>query len=162
MLSRCLPRLATHPVVALVPPFTEQTARLKVEAAEAAWNSRDPERCALAYTEDSCWRNRDQFLKGRAEIVRFLQEKWAKEKDYVLKKHYFCHSDNKIAVTFQYEYRIDEQWYRAYGNEHWTFDAEGKMRIRNASTNDVKISEDERVISRQVDLHKFSDGTCPR
>jgi len=124
--------------------------------------SRDPERCALAYTEDSIWRNRDQFLQGREAIKRFLAAKWVGESDYALRKHYFCHTDNKIAVTFQYEYRKDGQWYRAYGNEHWTFDANGKMAIRNASINDVPIAEGEREITERRDLDRFATGTFLR
>uniref|UniRef100_A0A7S1XB30 DUF4440 domain-containing protein n=1 Tax=Tetraselmis chuii TaxID=63592 RepID=A0A7S1XB30_9CHLO len=148
---------------ALVPPFTEETARLKVQAAEDAWNSCDPERCALAYTEDSIWRNRDSFLQGRGAIKNLLRRKWERELDYSLKKHYFCHTDDKIAVTFQYEYRTaDGQWFRAYGNEHWTFDAAGKMKIRNASINDVKIDESERCISTGDRVDRFSTGTFLR
>jgi len=142
------------------PPFTVATAVQKVQAAEDAWNTRDPERVALAYTEDSVWRNRSHFLKGHSEIKAFLKGKWATELDYRLKKHYFCHSENKIAVTFQYEYRDkDNQWYRAYGLEHWTFAENGLMKERNASINDVKIRSDERVIFQGADLSKFSTGT---
>jgi len=146
----------------IVPPFTEETARQKVQAAEDAWNSRDPERCAMAYTEDSIWRNRDQFLQGRQAIKDFLRGKWANESDYALKKHYFCHTDNKIAVTFQYEYCTDGQWFRAYGNEHWTFDANGKMAVRNASINDVKIDASERHITSREGLERFETGTFLR
>eukprot|EP00873_Tetraselmis_striata_P034918 jgi/Tetstr1/455182/TSEL_042032.t1 len=134
----------------------------KVQAAEDAWNSRDPERCAMAYTEDSIWRNRDQFLQGRQAIKDFLRGKWANESDYALKKHYFCHTDNKIAVTFQYEYCTDGQWFRAYGNEHWTFDANGKMAVRNASINDVKIDASERHITSREGLERFETGTFLR
>eukprot|EP01127_Copromyxa_protea_P007032 TRINITY_DN1696_c0_g1_i3.p2 TRINITY_DN1696_c0_g1~~TRINITY_DN1696_c0_g1_i3.p2 ORF type:complete len:131 (+),score=29.16 TRINITY_DN1696_c0_g1_i3:125-517(+) len=117
--------------------------------AEDAWNSQDPEKIALAYTEDSQWRNRDQFLCGRQEIIAFLTQKWKKEQNYSLKKHYFAHSGNRIAVTFQYEYKNaeDGKWYRAYGNENWTFDENGLMAIRNASINDVAITEEELLIS---------------
>mmetsp|Transcript_16042 Transcript_16042/g.36795 ORF Transcript_16042/g.36795 Transcript_16042/m.36795 type:complete len:171 (+) Transcript_16042:67-579(+) len=153
---------AASSVPPLVPPFTEEIARLKVQAAEDAWNSRDPERCALAYTEDSIWRNRDQFLQGREAIKTFLRGKWAKEEEYCLKKHYFSHSDDKIAVTFQYEYKTAGQWYRAYGLEHWTFDAEGKMKNRNASINDVNIEENERIIKPGADLTQFAAGTFLR
>lgn len=116
------------------------------------------------YTEDSIWRNRDQFLQGREEIKAFLTKKWATEGDYALKKHYFCHSDSKIAVTFQYEYRsnTDGQWYRAYGNEHWTFDSQGKMKTRNASINDVPISDCERAITYKDRSERFEDGTFLR
>ena len=137
-----------------VPPFTEATARQKVQAAEDAWNSRDPERVAMAYSEDTEWRNRDVFLKGRAAVRDFLQNKWTREKDYRLVKHYFAHTDNRIAVTFQYEYENQEgQLVRAYGNEHWTFDDEGYMKIRNASINDVIVTE--RSISSPA---KVTDG----
>jgi nuclear transport factor 2 (NTF2) superfamily protein len=104
--------------VKLIPPFSKEIARLKTLAEESAWNSRDPSRCALAYTVDSQWRNRDKFITGRDNIKEFLKNKWSLELDYKLKKHYFCHSDDSIAVTFQYEYRsaIDGKWYRAYGN----------------------------------------------
>ncbi|KAI8900458.1 hypothetical protein BC833DRAFT_563281 [Globomyces pollinis-pini] len=136
----------------LVPPFTRETAILKVQAAQDAWNSKDPVRCSLAYTPDSIWRNRSTFLQGREQIVKFLEEKWKSESDYHLKKHYFCHGDNTIAVTFQYEFKKDDQWYRAYGNENWTFNEEGLMAIRNASINDVKINYEDRVIG--VDQEK--------
>eukprot|EP00238_Polyblepharides_amylifera_P009935 CAMPEP_0196588064 /NCGR_PEP_ID=MMETSP1081-20130531/59478_1 /TAXON_ID=36882 /ORGANISM="Pyramimonas amylifera, Strain CCMP720" /LENGTH=147 /DNA_ID=CAMNT_0041910451 /DNA_START=182 /DNA_END=625 /DNA_ORIENTATION=+ len=144
-----------------MPPFTEETARKKVQAAEDAWNSLDPMRVAQAYTEDSMWRNRSTFLQGRPAIQAFLQAKWSREQNYRLKKHYFTHSDNKIAVTFQYEYQstLDSKWYRAYGNEHWTFDDAGYMKERNASINDVEIAENERFISDEVNVERFSSGT---
>ena len=127
------------------PPFTAETARAKVQAAEDAWNTRDPNRVALAYTEDSEWRNRDRFLKGRAEIRAFLSEKWAAELDYKLKKEYWAHTDNRIAVRFEYESRdADGNWRRSYGNEMWEFDEDGLMRRRYASINDAPIKENER------------------
>ena len=113
------------------PPFTEETARQKVQMAEDAWNSRDPERVALAYTEDSEWRNRSEFIKGRLEIVVFLRGKWAKELDYRLRKELWAFSDNRIAVRFEYEWHDDSgHWYRSYGNENWEFTPEGLMARR--------------------------------
>jgi nuclear transport factor 2 (NTF2) superfamily protein len=131
-----------------VPPFDETTARQKVQAAEDAWNSRDPQKVALAYTEDSRWRNRDEFLTGRAEIEDFLRRKWERELDYVLRKDLWAFTANRIAVRFQYEWHDAEgQWWRSYGNELWEFDAEGYMSRREASINDVRIAESERRIS---------------
>jgi nuclear transport factor 2 (NTF2) superfamily protein len=128
-----------------VPPFTEETARQKVQAAEDAWNTCDPERVAGAYTEDSQWRNRDEFLNGRAEIVDFLTRKWARELDYALRKDLWAFSGNRIAVRFQYESRDESGgWWRSYGNEQWEFDDEGYMRRREASINDVPIAETDR------------------
>lgn len=129
------------------PPFDETSAVAKVLGAEAAWNTRDPERVAGAYSEDSEWRNRDTFLKGRAEIRDFLAEKWAHELDYALRKDLWAYSGNRIAVRFQYE-SLDEsgQWWRSYGNENWEFDDRGLMRRREASINDLAISADERRI----------------
>ncbi len=130
------------------PPFTAETARQKVRAAEDAWNSRDPERVSLAYTEDSEWRNRDTFLRGRAEIVEFLRGKWEREQDYRLRKELWAFTDNRIAVRFEYEWHNDEdQWFRSYGNENWEFDENGLMRRRYASINDLPISADERRIA---------------
>ena len=127
-----------------VPPFTEESAKQKIQAAEDAWNSKDPERIALAYTEDSEWRNRDQFINGREAIVTFLSGKWAKELDYKLKKTYWAHTDDRIAVRFEYEWRdMSGQWYRAYGNENWEFDEKGLMKKRYASINDLRIEESE-------------------
>ena len=127
------------------PPFTEETARAKVQAAEDAWNSRDPERVALAYTEDSDWRNRTEFFTGREAIKEFLRRKWAKELDYRLMKELWAYTDNRISVRFEYEWRDENgQWYRAHGNEHWEFDEEGLMRRRDMSANDVPIQESER------------------
>ena len=124
-----------------LPPFTLETATAKVQAAEDAWNSRDPARVALAYTEDSEWRNRSEFLSDRASIKEFLTRKWAKELDYRLKKELWCFMDDKIAVRFEYEYHNDAgEWYRAYGNENWEFAPNGLMMRRFASINDVSIS----------------------
>lgn len=129
----------------LRPPFTYRTAVAKVRAAEDAWNSRDPVRASLAYSEDSTWRNRDEFLEGRAQIQAFLASKWQKERDYRLMKELWSFGENRIAVRFQYEYRDSSgQWWRAYGNELWEFDAEGLMRRREASINDRRIVEEER------------------
>jgi nuclear transport factor 2 (NTF2) superfamily protein len=130
-----------------VPPFTEETARLKVQAAEDAWNTRDPERVAAAYTEDSQWRNRDEFLSGRAAIVEFLRRKWDRELDYALRKDLWAFTDDRISVRFQYESRdASGRWWRSYGNEQWEFDAAGYMRRREASINDVPIDETDRRI----------------
>lgn len=129
----------------LRPPFDRATAIAKVRAAEDAWNSREPVRVSLAYSEDSTWRNRDKFLQGRGEIRAFLASKWAKELDYRLMKDLWTFGENRIAVRFQYEHRDAlGQWWRAYGNELWEFDAEGLMRRREASINDLAITEDQR------------------
>ncbi|MFF9089404.1 nuclear transport factor 2 family protein [Streptomyces sp. NPDC014991] len=129
------------------PPFTLETARRKVQAAEDAWNTRDPHRVALAYTPDSVWRNRDLFLTGRAEIVAFLTEKWARELDYALRKNLWSFHDDRIAVRFQYEWHdAGGQWWRSYGNELWEFDEHGLMRRREAGINDVAIAEADRRI----------------
>jgi nuclear transport factor 2 (NTF2) superfamily protein len=127
-----------------LPPFTHQTALLKVRAAEDAWNSRDPERVALAYTIDSEWRNRDGFLRGREAIVELLTRKWAREEEYRLVKDLWAFTGNRIAVRFQYECRTAGQWYRCYGNEQWEFADNGLMRRREASVNDVAIADSER------------------
>lgn len=128
-----------------LPPFTLETAQLKVQAAEDAWNSRDPERVALAYTADSEWRNRDEFFQGRAAITAFLQRKWAKELDYRLKKQLWCFMDHRIAVRFEYEWHDETgSWFRAYGNENWEFAPNGLMQRRFASINDLAIQESER------------------
>ncbi|MEV0830147.1 nuclear transport factor 2 family protein [Nonomuraea rubra] len=130
-----------------LPPFTAETAEQKVRLAEDAWNTRDPERVALAYTPDSVWRNREEFLTGRAEIVAFLTRKWAKEHDYALRKQLWAYTDDRIAVRFQYEWRdADGQWWRSHGNELWQFDANGLMARREASINDIPILEIERAI----------------
>jgi nuclear transport factor 2 (NTF2) superfamily protein len=129
------------------PPFTLETALAKVQAAENAWNSRDPERVALAYTEDSDWRNRAEFLRGRDEIRAFLRRKWAKELDYRLKKELWGFRENRIAVRFEYEWHdAAGQWYRSYGNELWEFDDSGLMARRYASINDAPIEERDRRI----------------
>jgi nuclear transport factor 2 (NTF2) superfamily protein len=128
-----------------LPPFTCESAVQKVRMAEDGWNSRDPERVALAYTEDSQWRNRAEFPKGRAQIVEFLTRKWARELDYRLIKELWTFGGNRIAVRFAYEWRDDSgQWFRSYGNENWEFDEHGLMRKRYASINDKPISESER------------------
>jgi uncharacterized protein len=130
-----------------LPPFTRETALRKVQAAEDAWNTRDPERVSLAYTEDSVWRNRDQFVTGRAEIVAFLTAKWERELDYVLRKSLWAFTEDRIAVRFQYECRdAAGQWWRSYGNENWEFDAHGLMRRREASINDLAIDVADRRI----------------
>ena len=130
-----------------LPPFDEAGARKKVQAAEDAWNTRDPEKVAGAYSEDSVWRNRDQFVTGRAEIAAFLKGKWDRELDYALRKDLWAFEGNRIAVRFQYESRdVDGQWWRSYGNELWEFDDEGYMRRREASINDVRIDGSERRI----------------
>lgn len=129
-----------------LPPFTPETAKEKVRLAEDGWNSRNAEKVSLAYTEDSAWRNRDLFITGRAEIVRFLTEKWQKEQEYRLIKELFAFTDNRIAVRYAYEFHdATGQWHRAYGNENWEFDNEGLMRKRYASINDLKISEAQRL-----------------
>ena len=129
-----------------LPPFTAETAAQKVRAAEDAWNRRDPETVALAYTPDSRWRNRDEFLSGRAEIVAFLTRKWAKERDYRLIKELWAFTENRIAVRFAYEWHhAGGQWFRSYGNENWQFDAEGYMAVRHASINDLAIAEADRL-----------------
>ena len=128
-----------------LPPFTAATAQIKVKAAEEAWNSRDPERVAGAYTEDSVWRNRDEFIVGRAEIKAFLERKWARELGYRLRKCLWAFTERRIGVRFQYEWHDARgQWYRSYGNELWEFDDNGLMRRREASINDVRIAESER------------------
>jgi nuclear transport factor 2 (NTF2) superfamily protein len=128
-----------------LPPFTLETALQKVQAAEDAWNTRDPERVALAYTVDSEWRNRTEFFSGRAAIKAFLQRKWQKEQDYRLKKELWCFMDNKIAVRFEYEWHDHAgQWFRAYGNENWEFADSGLMKRRYASINELAITASER------------------
>jgi hypothetical protein len=130
-----------------LPPFTEATAIQKVRMAEDAWNTRDPERVAGAYTEDSRWRNRAEFFQGRGAIVEFLRRKWARELDYRLIKEIWAFHGNHIAVRFQYEFHDDSgNWFRAYGNEQWEFDDEGLMRRRIASINDIPIAEHERQL----------------
>ncbi|MCA6502276.1 MAG: DUF1348 family protein [Pseudanabaena sp.] len=128
-----------------LPPFTLETAKAKIQAAENAWNTRDPDRVALAYTEDSEWRNRNEFVNGRDEIREFLKRKWARELDYRLRKELWCFMDNRIAVRFEYEYHDEAgNWYRAYGNENWEFAENGLMMRRFASINDLAIQESDR------------------
>jgi uncharacterized protein len=141
-----------------LPPFTRETAIQKVRLAEDAWNSRDPEKVALAYSIDSKWRNRSEFVNGRPEIVAFLGRKWKEELDYRLIKELWAFDDNRIAVRFAYEWRDDSgSWFRSYGNENWEFDEHGLMRLRHASINDVPIKESERQyhwpLGRRPDNH---------
>ena len=141
-----------------LPPFTLETAAAKVRAAEDGWNSRDPNRVALAYTVDSAWRNRAEFVNGRDQIVAFLTRKWQKELDYRLIKELWAHDGNRIAVRFAYEWHDDSgQWYRAYGNENWEFNEQGFMMRRFASINDLPIQESERkyhwALGRRPDDH---------
>ena len=140
------------------PPFTLETAIQEVQAAEDAWNTCDPERVALAYTEDTVWRNRSEFLQGRVAVVAFLTRKWERELDYALRKSLWCHDENRIAVRFQYEcHDAAGHWYRSYGNELWEFDENGLMRRRIASINDLRIAEEERKfhwpLGRRPDDH---------
>ena len=128
-----------------LPPFTLETAKEKIQKAENAWNSQDPVAVSKAYTVDSEWRNRNVFVKGREEIVEFLSDKWINEFNYKLKKEYWAHTDNRIAVRFEYEYKNKNgQWFRAYGNENWEFDKNGLMQRRYASINDLEIKEEDR------------------
>jgi uncharacterized protein len=128
-----------------LPPFNEEAARQKVQAAEDAWNTRNPERVALAYTEYTEWRNRTEFLHGRGEVVEFLKRKWAKEHEYRLKKTLWAFTGNRIAVRFEYEWHDDAgQWWRSHGNENWEFDELGSMKFRFASINDQPIAEADR------------------
>lgn len=141
------------------PPFTHETAVEKVRLAEDGWNSRNAEKVSLAYSEDSVWRNRDLFITGRAEIVRFLTEKWEKEQEYRLVKELFAFTGNRIAVRYAYEFHdANGQWYRAYGNENWEFDPQGLMKRRYASINDLKITEAQRLFhwpqGRRPDDHQ--------
>ncbi len=141
-----------------VPPFSRETAIMKVRMAEDAWNSRDPNRVSLAYTEDSRWRNRAEFINGRAEIVAFLTRKWNKELDYRLVKEMWTFGDNRIAVRFAYEWHDDSgHWFRSYGNENWEFNADGVMERRFASINDLPITEADRKyrwpLGRRPDDH---------
>ena len=132
-----------HPL----PPFTKNTAKLKVQLAEYAWKAQDYIKVSKAYTVDSEWRNRNQFINGRQEIQDFLKDKWENELDYKLKKELWSYNDNRIAVRFEYEYRnADNQWFRAYGNENWEFDENGLIRKRYASINDVAIAEKDRKL----------------
>ena len=133
--------------IPIIPPFTSASAMAKVQAAEDAWNSRDPQRVSLAYTEDSEWRNRSEFLRGRDEIRTFLTRKWERELDYRLRKTLWAFGENRIAVRFEYEWHDESgQWYRSYGNEMWEFDDRGLMAHRFASINDAPIRESERRV----------------
>ncbi|KOV11066.1 50S ribosomal protein L21 [Streptomyces sp. XY431] len=141
-----------------LPPFTEETARVKVRAAEDGWNTRDPQRVALAYTPDSRWRNRAEFVTGREEIAAFLTRKWQREHEYRLVKELWAHTADRIAVRFAYEWHDDAgHWYRSYGNENWAFDQDGLMAHRHASINDLPITEAERLfhwpLGRRPDDH---------
>jgi nuclear transport factor 2 (NTF2) superfamily protein len=128
-----------------LPPFNQVTARQKVQAAEDAWNSRDPERVSLAYTEDTEWRNRSEFIHGRKQVVEFLRSKWKREFDYRLRKELWAYTENRIAVRFEYEWHDENgSWFRSYGNENWEFDEFGYMKRRFASINDVAILENDR------------------
>ena len=130
----------------LIPPFSKETVKAKVQAAEDAWNSKNPERVSMAYTVDSKWRNRDQFFIGRAAIAEFLSNKWNKELHYKLRKYLWSFTDNRISVRFEYEWQDAStgQWKRTHGNEHWQFDSEGLMEIRDMSANDIEIEGSQR------------------
>jgi len=151
----------THPSLESrppLPPFSFDSAIQKVRMAEDAWNSRDPQRCAMVYTADTQWRNRSEFLHGREDVIRFLQRKWSKELDYRLIKELWAHDKNRIAVRFAYEWHDDsDQWYRSYGNENWEFNDHGFMQKRFASINDLPIRESERKfhwpLGRRPDDH---------
>lgn len=131
-----------------LPPFNEATAKQKIQMAEDGWNSKNPKKVALAYTVDSEWRNRNVFIKGRDQIIDFLTDKWEQELNYKLKKEYWAHTDNRIAVRFEYEYQDKNgQWWRAYGNENWEFDTNGLMAKRYASINDLAITEGQRTLA---------------
>jgi nuclear transport factor 2 (NTF2) superfamily protein len=132
----------------ITPPFTKETALAKVQAAEDAWNSKNPEKVSMAYTMDSQWRNRNKFFIGREAIKSFLSDKWIKESNYKLKKHLWSYTDNRISVRFIYEWKnpMTNQWMRTHGNEHWQFDKDGLMEIRDMSANDIEIEELERTL----------------
>ncbi len=142
-----------------LPPFTRETALQKVQAAEDAWNTRDPEKVSLAYSEGSVWRNRDRFVTGRAEIVQLLTDKWDRELDYALRKSLWAFAGHRIAVRFQYEcHDADGLWWRSYGNENWEFDDEGLMVRREASIDDVRIAEaDRRIFGPRPDSERGLD-----
>ena len=155
MSGQKMPTLEARPSL---PPFTYETAMQKVRLAEDGWNSRDPEKVALAYTPDSRWRNRSEFVNGREEIVAFLRRKWAKELEYRLIKELWAYDGNRIAARFAYEWRDDSgNWFRSYGNENWEFDEAGLMRLRLASINDLPVTESERKyhwpLGRRPDGH---------
>ncbi|CCX10454.1 DUF1348-domain-containing protein [Pyronema domesticum] len=152
----------------IFPPFTAETAKAKVKAAQNLWNTKDPARVALAYTPGSIWRNRDSFLKGHDEIISFLSKKWEKENGYRLRKELFAFTDNKIAVQFWYEFYVDSEgdnedkkgrkWFRCYGLEDWTFCEDGRMEKRQMSGNDVEITEEERWFKEGVDVDSVEIG----
>ncbi|WP_298894371.1 nuclear transport factor 2 family protein [uncultured Psychroserpens sp.] len=130
-----------------LPPFNKESAIEKIQKAEDAWNSKNPENISKAYSADSEWRNRNMFINGRKEIIEFLTRKWENELSYKLKKEYWAHTDNRIAVRFEYEYQTNEgDWFRAYGNENWEFDENGLMKKRFASINDLAITESDRKL----------------
>ncbi len=130
-----------------LPPFTEETAKQKIQAAEDGWNSKNPEKVSMAYTLDTEWRNRSEFIAGREAVRAFLKNKWENELEYKLKKSYWAHAGNRIAVRFEYEYHdLSGNWFRAYGNENWEFDENGLMAKRYASINDLPIKESERKL----------------
>ncbi|KAL9934313.1 hypothetical protein V8E36_006769 [Tilletia maclaganii] len=141
----------------LVPPFTAETARAKVKKAQALWNTQDPDKIAPAYTEESVWRNRDQFFSGHQAIKEFLTDKWKKEKRYTLKKELFCFSENKIAVQFWYEFETESGWRRCYGLEDWTFAPDGRMSKRQMSGNGASRSRPRRIDITEVERW-FKDG----
>ena len=150
-----MPSVVTSPIV---PPFTHESAIAKVRAAEDGWNTRDPQRVSLAYTIDSRWRNRSEFINGREEIVAFLTRKWARELEYRLIKELWAFRENRIAVRFAYEWHDDSgHWFRSYGNENWEFDEHGLMRLRIASINDLPLAESDRKyhwpLGRRPDAH---------
>ncbi|MFT5877465.1 MAG: nuclear transport factor 2 (NTF2) superfamily protein [Dokdonia sp.] len=135
-------------MINIAPPFTKESALAKVQAAEDAWNSKNPEYISQAYSLDSQWRNRNQFFTGRSAIVDFLTKKWKTELNYTLKKHLWAFTDNRISVRFEYEWQDAQtkQWYRTHGNEHWEFDAQAKMRFRDMSANDIPIQESDKKL----------------
>jgi hypothetical protein len=146
-----------------LPPFTRETALQKVQSAEDAWNTCDPQMVALAYTEDSVWRNRDTFVSGRAEIIELLTQKWERELEYALRKNLWSFDENRIAVRFQYEsHDPSGQWWRSYGNELWEFDHHGLMRRREASINDVRIDEAQRRIFSSRPKEEYGQELPPR
>src|SRR5436305_8488657 len=162
-MSQATPATPTAP--AIKPPFTSESAVAKVRMAEDAWNTRDPQRVSLAYTEDSVWRNRAEFLHGRAEIQAFLRRKWSRELDYRLIKEIWAFGENRIAVRFAYEWHDDSgTWYRSYGNENWEFNDDGLMRLRFASINDLPISDSDRKyhwpLGRRPDDHPGSSNVA--
>lgn len=143
-----------------LPPFTYETASQKIRMAEDGWNGQNPEKIALAYSKDSIWRNRNEFVSGREDIIKFLTCKWQKETDYRLIKELWTYSDNRIAVRFAYEYKdSSEQWFRAYGNENWQFNEQGLMTHRHASINDLKISDNERKFHWELGIRPLEHAS---